>query len=78
MKGSSRTSAWPRPWSSPEFQTLSPMPEPPPTLLAGVGVALVPPATEDVVWLRLLLPPLEDASWAILMLIMIEAANNSC
>jgi hypothetical protein len=38
----------------------------------------VPPATEDVCWLRLLLPPLEAASSAILMLIMIGAANNSC
>lgn len=71
MQVSSRTSAWPGPWLSPQLGSS-------PTLLAGVGAALAPPATEDVVWLVLLLPPLESASLAILMLMMIGVANNSC
>jgi len=37
-------------WDPPLWKPLSPEPVPPPTLLAGVGVALVPPATEAVGW----------------------------
>lgn len=59
----SQTSAWPVPCSVPPIQTLSPQPDPPPTLLAGVGVAPLPPATEDVWWLVLLSLPILVLNW---------------